>query len=571
MFIEICKRFIQQIIANRLRFNDVKIDNAERQIKNNSYFLSSYSAEWLFNRAIFRQIVLQFDRNIIAFRVIFENFKFRSSFDSDNSSSISESLVFRNQRFRFFSSMISVFSSIFSIESTQQRKSRRFSSFDFFVSRTNSMSTINIEIFDNIDQFANNNQSIIKQSINFTDFTFTNTNIIMIENYNNIDFNQLQWNVFQILMQKNNIFDSFDSFDSLNFQDTSTSKNVDNNHNNKWNVDEIDFFDFMYDDKSIVIENFIVHIDKNIYFRDVTNFIDRVKNMTNVKNVELIRHNFYTCFRDTILIWYIIVFIENQKKLIKLNNDVKKWIRTLHKRFKESEFVIMIVIKQKRYIMKNVRRKKKSLKYVHIIIKIVKFTIMNIYFQLWLIYHDLNTKFRRDVRKSNEHIDLNVFLHEMKKIKKIWWNLNVKHNREYNYAAFNRFVNVFRFVDQQNSYNNRSDVNNEKNLSQENYSNDFDYEYSYVDNQQQQQSRQTQFFIIYQFNNFFYQNRAYSQNQSNFRFQQQRSSSSIEIDQQYERSFSQQKQQSYRQTDFMSLIILFRSKNAFDFQFKSSQ
>ena len=321
-------------------------------------------------------------------------------------------------------------------------------------------------------------------------------------------------------MQKNNISDSFDSFDFSNSQDTSTSKNVDNNHSNRWNANEIDFFDFMYDDKSIVIENFIVHIDKNIYFRDVSNFVDRVKDMTNVKNVELIRQNLYTCFRDTALIWYTIVFIEDQKKLIKLNNDVEKWIRALHKRFKEFESIIMIIIRQKRYIMKNARRKKKSLKYAYIIIKVVKSTIMNIYFQLWLIYHDLNTKFRRDVRKSNEHIDLNVFLHEMKKIKKIWWDLNVKHNREYNHAAFNRSVNVFRFVDQQNSYNNRFDANNEENLSQKNYSNDFDYEYSYVDNQQQQQSRQTQFFIIYQFNNFFYQNRAYLQNQSNFRSQQ---------------------------------------------------
>ena len=57
----------------------------------------------------------------------------------------------------------------------------------------------------------------------------------------------------------------------------------------------------MYNNKLIVIDEFIVHIDKNIYFCDVTNFIDCGKNITNVKNVELIRQNFYTCFRNTIL------------------------------------------------------------------------------------------------------------------------------------------------------------------------------------------------------------------------------------------------------------------------------
>ena len=57
----------------------------------------------------------------------------------------------------------------------------------------------------------------------------------------------------------------------------------------------------MYEFKFVVIENSIKHFDKNIYFRDVDMFIDRVKNMTIVKNVELIRQNFYICFRDIVL------------------------------------------------------------------------------------------------------------------------------------------------------------------------------------------------------------------------------------------------------------------------------
>ena len=44
MFIKFNKRFIQQVIVNRFRFIVVKIDNSERQIKNN-FFLSFYSIE----------------------------------------------------------------------------------------------------------------------------------------------------------------------------------------------------------------------------------------------------------------------------------------------------------------------------------------------------------------------------------------------------------------------------------------------------------------------------------------------------------------------------------------------
>ena len=58
----------------------------------------------------------------------------------------------------------------------------------------------------------------------------------------------------------------------------------------------------MYDEKSIVIEKFIIHVEKNIYFRDVNDFINRVKNITNVKNAKLIRQNFYICFRNNVFL-----------------------------------------------------------------------------------------------------------------------------------------------------------------------------------------------------------------------------------------------------------------------------
>ena len=57
----------------------------------------------------------------------------------------------------------------------------------------------------------------------------------------------------------------------------------------------------MYNDKSAIIDDFIKHVDKNIYFKIVNNFIDRVKNMINVKKTKIIRQNLYICFRKTAL------------------------------------------------------------------------------------------------------------------------------------------------------------------------------------------------------------------------------------------------------------------------------
>ena len=58
----------------------------------------------------------------------------------------------------------------------------------------------------------------------------------------------------------------------------------------------------MYNGKFVVIDDFIEYINKNIYFRNVNVFIERIKNIIEVKKIELIRQNLYICFKNTILI-----------------------------------------------------------------------------------------------------------------------------------------------------------------------------------------------------------------------------------------------------------------------------
>ena len=57
----------------------------------------------------------------------------------------------------------------------------------------------------------------------------------------------------------------------------------------------------MYNEKFVVIDNFIKYINKNIYFQNVNIFIERVKNIIKIKKIELIRQNFYICFKSITL------------------------------------------------------------------------------------------------------------------------------------------------------------------------------------------------------------------------------------------------------------------------------
>ena len=62
-------------------------------------------------------------------------------------------------------------------------------------------------------------------------------------------------------------------------------------------TDEINFFDPFYDEKSCDIAFRMKYIDKKMYFCDVIVFIDRIKNVVNVKRIELLRNDLHICLR----------------------------------------------------------------------------------------------------------------------------------------------------------------------------------------------------------------------------------------------------------------------------------
>ena len=53
----------------------------------------------------------------------------------------------------------------------------------------------------------------------------------------------------------------------------------------------MNFFNFMFNDKLINIKSFIEHFNKNIYFKNVHLFTNRIKNFVKFKKTNIIRNN----------------------------------------------------------------------------------------------------------------------------------------------------------------------------------------------------------------------------------------------------------------------------------------
>ena len=307
----------------------------------------------------------------------------------------------------------------------------------------------------------------------------------------------------QTLIQNESVF-FVDSSSSSNSSKFSELFEVVDNDDEKWISQKVNYFDFFYDNKTTIIDEFMKHVDKNIYFRDVHMFVDRIKNVIVIKSDKLVKNNLYICFKNRAFYWWNFVLTSKQKRLVKLKKDVDEWVQVLLKRFKKTTFLIMTTIIITRYIMKDARRKREFIKYALIIIKTIKTIDMSIFNQITLIYNEIELKFRRDLSKSSKSFIMNSCLQKLKKIKKLWWNMIFVKQRSINYSSFdfqtNRNVENNRSISQSDSY---------ANFNSDERQNDYEYNNSIAIYEEieysNQSSRSTQYFSSYQFQNRVYQ------------------------------------------------------------------
>ncbi len=123
----------------------------------------------------------------------------------------------------------------------------------------------------------------------------------------------------------------------------------------------------MYENKSVLTEEFIEHAEKDIYFRNVHLFLKRVKDVTKIKNAAQIRENLFTCLRGLTLQWYTSELSENTKDLLRYDNGVEYWEKELIKRFKKPASVTMTSLVKEKYTMKDARKRREPREYAETI------------------------------------------------------------------------------------------------------------------------------------------------------------------------------------------------------------
>ena len=108
---------------------------------------------------------------------------------------------------------------------------------------------------------------------------------------------------------------------------------------NKWKAEELGFFD-LYLTSSLGLGDVMI-VSKELYYRLIILFIDRIADLATVKPAVLVRANINICLRGAALLWYMSEL--NDAKRSGLRNDtngINLWIKSFKRRFK----VLIIVV-----------------------------------------------------------------------------------------------------------------------------------------------------------------------------------------------------------------------------------
>ena len=85
---------------------------------------------------------------------------------------------------------------------------------------------------------------------------------------------------------------------------------------------DLGYFDPLLD--KVYREGDIVTAGKDLYYRDVILYCERIKDLTTIKGTAVIRTNLNTCLRGSALIWYISELSDILKSGLRSNeNGVK--------------------------------------------------------------------------------------------------------------------------------------------------------------------------------------------------------------------------------------------------------
>ena len=178
----------------------------------------------------------------------------------------------------------------------------------------------------------------------------------------------------------------------------------------RWNAADLGFFD-PHLDKSYG-DGDIVTVGKDIYYRSVILFVERIKDLVSTKGATLVRANLNTALRGAALRWYTAELSNIERVGLRGDADsVKEWCDALMTRFRENTNVALGNLNTEKYTLQDARSRREPAGYIQAVIRHCKSAeIEGIKNQLSFAYHGITSELRAFVNPPDNDTTVSLFI-----------------------------------------------------------------------------------------------------------------------------------------------------------------
>ena len=187
----------------------------------------------------------------------------------------------------------------------------------------------------------------------------------------------------------------------------------------QWRPEELGFFDPHL--PSSYGTGPMVRDGKDLYYRNVHLFCERIHDLAITKGEELVRANLNTCLRGTALIWYTAELSGLERSGIRNLPLDEGWINELKKRFKPNHSAAINSLVAERYTISDVRSGREPSGYVQQIVSHARdANFQDTQQQLTWAWKNLDAGLKRDIPTPNATTTLTEFLTSVEDRKEVW-------------------------------------------------------------------------------------------------------------------------------------------------------
>ena len=252
-------------------------------------------------------------------------------------------------------------------------------------------------------------------------------------NFNGTGFTQQQWTALQGLISNINVQPGPQGQQGERGQQAMPGvpgvpgEGTSSSSTERWNSADLGYFD-PHLEKSYG-EGEIVTVGKDLYYRSVILFVERVRDLATVKGDALVRTNLNTSLRGAALRWYT-AELSNLERT-GLRNDprgVEEWCSALLRRFKELPGVALSHLTSEKYTMADARAKREPADYVQAIMRHAKAAdIDSLLNQLTFAHQGIAAELRVFIDPPSSSTTVASFIQSLEMRKDAWFELNSRH------------------------------------------------------------------------------------------------------------------------------------------------